>query len=78
MTANDFFDRVKHYRTTLAGLLMIVGAGSTFAAEWITNGMPSAEKWSLLGAGLTAGAGFISSADAKTVNKQMDAAKDEA
>lgn len=77
MNASELFAKIRHYRTTLAGIMMIVGSLATFVAGWITSGLPSAEKWSLLGAGLTAGAGFIASADAKTVTKQIEATKDE-
>ena len=65
-------EHLKHFRTTIVGVMMIVGSLASFIGSWIAHGMPPAEQWTILGAGLTAGAGFFASADAKVVNKQVD------
>lgn len=56
---------MSHWKTTLAGVLMIAGTLATFVGDWLAHGPPPATSWSMLGAGLTAGVGFITAADAK-------------
>jgi len=71
MNTSDFFTKVKHYRTTIAGAFTILGTLATFVAGWVASGeIPGTEKWELLGGGLTVGAGLIASADAKAVNAE--------
>lgn len=61
---------MKHWRTTTCGVGTILGAVLTFAAEWLTNGVPAATHWSALGAAISLGIGLIRAADAKEVEAQ--------
>lgn len=62
-----------HWRTSIIGAIMILGCTCTFLGSWLANGgIPSAEQWSIFGAGLTVGVGFLRSADAKEVSKISD------
>lgn len=57
---------LRHPRTTIAGACMVLGSLLSFAAQWVATGAPpTAEAWTLLGGGLTAGAGLIAAADGK-------------
>jgi hypothetical protein len=57
---------MKNPRTTIAGVMTILGALVTFGAGWIGTGQaPGAEAWALLGGALTVGAGLITAADGK-------------
>jgi hypothetical protein len=57
---------MKNPRTTIAGIMTMVGALLTFAADWVSTGVaPGAEKWAILGGALTVGAGLITAADGK-------------
>lgn len=57
---------MKNPRTTVAGACTVIGALLTFIGHWLGTGeIPSAEQWSLLGAGLTVGAGLIAAADGR-------------
>lgn len=56
---------MKNPKTTIAGVVIILGAVSTFAGAWILNGMPTPDAWAILTAAITAGAGHIMAADAK-------------
>lgn len=61
---------MKNWKTSIAGGCTILGSILTFAGHWFSSGQPpSADQWSLLGAGLTVGAGLIAAADGKTVSK---------
>ena len=56
----------KNLKTTLVGVLMIVGSALGFIANWLASGVaPDPEHWAALGAAVTAGAGFIAAADGK-------------
>jgi hypothetical protein len=69
MNTADFLGKLRHYRTTIAGVCTVLGSVLTFAAGWMSTGeIPSTEKWEMLGAGLTIGSGLIAAADGKTVN----------
>ncbi len=56
---------LSHWKSTLIGALMIVGSLASFVGSWLAHGVPPAEQWTVLGAGLTAGAGFLTTADAR-------------
>lgn len=56
---------MKNPRTTAAGVMTMLGAMLTFAGDWVANGVPTGDKWALLGAALTMGAGLIAAADGK-------------
>lgn len=81
MDASFIIKKIRHYRTTIAGVATILGAVITFISMWAQSGVvPTADKWEALGAALVIGAGLISSADAKTVNKidaKVEAIKEE-
>ena len=71
MNTADFFAKLRHLRTTIAGTLTIAGGLATFVAAWVKTGVPpSSEQWEILGAAVTLGSGLIASADAKTVNAE--------
>lgn len=57
---------MRNWRTTTAGILLIVGGSATFAGMWLATGvLPSGHEWGALGAALTAGGGLIAAADGK-------------
>lgn len=56
---------LSHWKSTAIGILMIVGSLASFLASVLAYGLPPAEQWAILGAGLTAGVGFLTTADAK-------------
>lgn len=56
---------LSHWKSTLVGALMIVGSVASFVGSWLAHGLPPAEQWTVLGAGITAGAGFLTTADAR-------------
>lgn len=56
---------LSHWKSTVIGCLMIVGSLASFIGSWAAHGMPQAEQWMVLGGGLTAGAGFLTTADAR-------------
>lgn len=68
MNLNEIANKVPHFRTTIAGTLLIVGSLASFLGQWISTGMPEAQSWTILGAALTTGSGLIASADAKIVD----------
>lgn len=72
----ELLARVKNYRTTIAGVLTLLGSSITFVATWAASGeFPDATHWNLLGVGLSTGAGLIASADAKTTAHAVDMVK---
>lgn len=55
---------MRNWRTTIAGVALILGASITFIATWVGNKQfPDGTAWGLLGAAYTTGAGFIAAAD---------------
>jgi len=56
---------LSHWKSTAIGVLMLIGSVASFVGSWAAHGLPPAEQWTILGAGLTAGAGFLTTADAK-------------
>jgi hypothetical protein len=57
---------MKNTRTTVAGLLTIIGASITFLSVWVaTKQFPDANAWGLLGVAYSTGAGLIAAADGK-------------
>lgn len=58
---------MRNWRTTAAGIVIIVGGVATFVGQWIAGGVPDGSAWGALGAALAAGGGFIAAADGKNV-----------
>jgi hypothetical protein len=57
---------MRNLRTTVAGIVMIIGGSATFIGIWLGTGQfPDGNAWGLLGMAYTAGAGFIAAADGK-------------
>lgn len=68
---------MSHWRTTIAGLVIIVGSLASFIGQWVAAGLfPGAEAWTVLGVALTTGAGFVRAADAKEVTAVKADVKD--
>lgn len=65
---------MKHPRTTIGGVMLIVGSLASFVGPWLaTKQLPSGDAWTLLFTGLNAGVVAILAADAKDVPPDPDA-----
>ncbi len=57
---------MKNARTTIAGIVTIVGGALTFGGLWLSTGTaPEPAMWAALGVALTTGGGLIAAADGK-------------
>lgn len=61
-------DLFAHKRTSIAGVLIIVGSLGTFFGKWISTKQPPEQaEWGALFVALGAGASSLASADGKNV-----------
>lgn len=60
---------MRHPKTTIGGVCLIVGSLATFIGRWIGQGLPSLDEWVLCITGLNAGVVAVLSADGSQVNK---------
>lgn len=67
---------MRSWRTTVGGIVSIVGSLAAFAGPWIASGVvPSETAWTLMFTGLNAGVIALLSADQKVVKEIQEDAK---
>lgn len=66
---------MKHPKTTIGGVCLIVGSLATFVGQWVANGMPNADAWTIMFTGLNMGVVAVLSADGHTVNQVTEEVK---
>ncbi len=56
---------MKHPKTTIGGVFLLVGSLATFVGRWLAVGFPTADEWTMMLMGVNAGVVAIMAADAK-------------